>query len=146
MDIVLLSCLGIVVFIYCFGIFRGFGSKKLFNVPWYFIVKSLDIGGAKGRYYRYKNVVGVPDAVFKHPILPYYIVGEAKGRQFKNHVRPHERYQLQIYVGMIKSKTIGKVRGVLRYKDQCIDVPHDKTLFKNIIKQRRAAINALTSL
>ena len=68
----------LIAIFFSFLLIRNAGSKKLFNVPWYYRVVSLDIGKVTGRTYRYKNIVGIPDAVFKHILLPIYIVGELK--------------------------------------------------------------------
>lgn len=134
------------VCIWSFRILRGFGAKKLFNVPWYYCVMSLDIGGSKGALYRYKGVAGIPDAVFRHPLWPMYIVGEIKGRKFNNECRPHEWNQLMLYVGIVNSTTIGTVRGALHYKDKTIWPPFDKKAFKLMIEQRHHAINILNQL
>lgn len=117
----------------------------MFNVPWYYKTISIDIGGAKGRYYRYKNIIGVPDAVFKHCLLPIYIVGELKGRSVINeHMRQYEFGQLMLYIGMLKNiHWLSSVKGRLAYKNSIIYVNFDPVIFKDITSKKKNALKIL---
>ena len=128
-----------------FVLLRNMGAKKLFNVPWYYIVMSLDIGGAKGKMYSYNGVNGIPDAVFKHVLLPKVIVGELKGRVVHNGaIRSYEFAQIQLYIGMLKKKSIfGRVTGRLAYKHEVILTPYNSRVFKEIIGMKKSALKVL---
>lgn len=105
-------------------------TKDLFGVPWYYRCISSDIGGHKGIFIKKDNVVGVPDAIFKHVILPNYIVGEFKSRNLRHrNVKDIERYQLQLYLGILKrTRLCLKLKGVLAFSDTRISVlPERKT-------------------
>jgi len=128
-------------------ILRNAGAKKLFDVPWYYITLSLDIGGSKGRYYRYKGIIGVPDAVFKHILLPRYIVGELKGRKLNGHVRRYEYGQLMLYIGILKKKHFfSSVKGRLAYKDDIKYSDFEPRIFKEIISKKSAALKTINRL
>ncbi len=131
----------LIAIFFSFLLIRNAGSKKLFNVPWYYRVVSLDIGKVTGRTYRYKNIVGIPDAVFKHILLPIYIVGELKGRRLGySGVHGFEQNQVMIYIGIIKKLHLGYVSGRLAYTDKVVPVKYSKSAFKHMLSRRSAAI------
>jgi hypothetical protein len=139
----LLLTVGLISFI----LIRNSGAKKLFNVPWYYRVISLDIGKVKGKFYTYKRINGAPDAVFKHLLLPSYIVGELKGRRLADtRVRGYEFNQITLYIGLLNHRYIGFISGKLAYKDQVIAVKFNKGLFKTMVNKRDEAIAILNRL
>lgn len=133
------------ILIFSFILLRNVGAKKQFNVPWYYITLSLDIGGAKGRLYSYKGINGIPDAVFKHCLLPRYIVGELKGRKFgRAGMRKYEFGQLMLYIGILKKRYFfSSVKGRLSYKDKVLNVDYDKKIFSEIINMKPDALKII---
>lgn len=116
-------------------------TKKEFEVPWYYVCTSSDIGGNKGKLIKYKNIVGVPDAIFRHILFPIYIVGELKSRTLKNAARRHEIYQLQLYIGIMqKTKPLAFVRGVLAFKNTKIKQKGNRRLFRKLLSKRAALL------
>lgn len=125
-------------------IFKNNGAKKLCNIPWYFHAISLDIGKKKGKTYFYKNIAGTPDAVFKHILLPIYIVCELKGRTlFNKQIKKYEFGQISLYLGIIKAKHIGFVSGKLIFKNQNIAIKYKKSTFKDIVNKKEKALKIL---
>ena len=103
--------------------FSGRSVKSAFGVPWYYFVISTDIGGNKPKLtLRYQSVIGDPDAIFRHALLPIYVIGEAKSRKYYGRrsrgITDYEYNQLTLYMGMVKKTRFAiSVCGLFRYAD-----------------------------
>ncbi|MBM5458994.1 hypothetical protein H8F21_15610 [Pseudomonas sp. P66] len=80
------------------------------------------------------GVGGEPDAIFKGNRTGQIVVGEFKNRKYKGYVRRREYYQVILYIGLAREVfRASNVRGVLSFKDQCVQVPFDEALFQALI-------------
>ncbi len=97
-------------------VLRGMSIKRLFGQPWYVVVLAADIGGWKvKRRIQRKGVVGMPDALFFDPVRLRYVIGEYKSRVWKGSVTERERYQVTLYVGMLRRLWRREPRGLIAY-------------------------------
>lgn len=115
-----------------------------------FRLVSTDLGGRKPRYrFRIRNLIGDADSIFNERVNEnHYVVGEFKGRKFRGKVRVYEYYQLQLYMGCLLMQKPGRdvtVRGVLGYKDHCINVPFDRKCFERLCELERTEFRCLKS-
>jgi hypothetical protein len=133
----------IILFFSLFSIWKNAGAKKLFNIPWYYRVVSLDMGGNKAKNIFFNGVYGKPDAIFKHILLPKYIVGELKGRLFKADLRGYEYAQIMLYIGIMKKTRFGFIKGKIAYKNKVIDIDFDKRIFREIMHCKPKAIQCI---
>jgi hypothetical protein len=118
--------------------------KTRFNLPWYYQVISHDLGNnPKIKYLNYKGVVGVPDAIFKHCLLPKWIVGEVKGRRYSGTIRDREKYQLTLYLGFVNKKQIGTVSGLFLFKNAVVPFAFQRKSFNWLISNKKSAIKEL---
>lgn len=137
----------LIVIFFSFLLIGRSGPKKLFNVPWYYRTVSLDIGKKKGKLYSHKKINGIPDAVFKHVLLPKYIVGELKGRKLgRSAVRGYEHNQIMLYVGILNQRYWGFVSGRLAYKDTVKKISYNKAEFKHMLSRREEALLVLNQV
>lgn len=123
--------------------------KRAFNVPWFYKVTNHDLGVKPNKYYiGYKGVVGTPDVIFKHFLLPIWIVGEAKSRCAKNNsIIARENYQVQLYIGIIKkTKIISFISGKIKFSNCVVDLTYDHKTFKNLIKLKHPALKFLKQI
>lgn len=120
--------------------------RKSFDLPWFYLVVGHDLGKKQKKVFlKYKGINGCPDALFKHILLPIYVVGEAKGRKHNNLVRSSEAYQVQLYLGIIsKQHFFSSVRGIIKYKDINVQIPYCKKTFNNLVCLKPKAIKALS--
>lgn len=79
-------------------------------------VLSSDLGGKKTKVWlRADGVVGVPDAIIQHRRNKNIIIGEAKSRHFRGKIKPQERYQVTLYMGVTTKRYRKPTSGLLRY-------------------------------
>lgn len=82
-----------------------------------------DLGGSEDKLFlRGDGLVGVPDALFASRDGSRVLVGEAKVRHFKARrgrprVRPYERFQVQLYMGLAARRYRCQVQSIIRYGD-----------------------------
>lgn len=120
-----------------FSVLTGRRIKALFGIPFYYRTVATDLYGQKGRFVKHRNVVGKPDAIFKHLFLPKYIVGELKSRSCHGAISKYERYQTTLYMGMLKkSLFFGQVSGRVGYKNGFKSLTFDKHCFNWLMSLR----------
>lgn len=117
------------------AMFRGYGVKKLFNVPFWCVYISSDLGGnTKPFYINKKGVCGAPDAVFFNLLKFKFIVGEYKSRNFNDHVKRREYYQVLLYVGLVGPWFLPTPKGFISYGcGQVVSITHNKKTFKKLL-------------
>lgn len=75
-----------------------------------------DLGGAKDKVFlRTPQLIGVPDAVFRHRRGLEIVIGEVKSRHYRGSARKNERFQVTLYLGSAESVYRKPTRGILRY-------------------------------
>jgi hypothetical protein len=85
-------------------------------------------------YLRHKRIVGAADAVFVSRRGRDGIVGEYKSRHHRGFIRRRERYQVTLYMGLLKrSRGLETVNAVIRYADRCVPVSFDEALFNDLL-------------
>jgi hypothetical protein len=94
-----------------------------------------DVGGhARPYFLEADGLRGVPDAVFEAP--DELLVGDVKARHFRGTVTAYERYQMTLYVGMLRQRFPGRaVRGAIRYRDTVVPVPFDEHLYRWLLSR-----------
>lgn len=138
-------CIGLIVLTIIFVLLsKDADIKKQFNIPFYYHVIDHDLGKKpKSNIINYNGVYGCPDAIFKAPCFPIYIIGEAKSRncnQIEN-VLSREQYQLVLYMGIIKKKhSFSYVRGVFRFRNEVIPLSYSPKTFNMLMKLKLEAI------
>jgi hypothetical protein len=108
---------------------------EVFNVdPQRFRLVGSDLGGRRPMYLRMGNLVGAPDAAFRSRRDKHGVIGEFKSRRYRGFIRRRERYQCILYMGMLKHcYRLHSVSAVLRFADQCVDIPYDEMLFNHLV-------------
>ncbi len=99
---------------------------------------STDLGESKGRLKLARlGINGIPDAVFQAIMGKEILVGEFKSRKYRNQVRLHELYQIQLYLGHIQAiYPDHKVVGCLAYADGRVRVNFDKAVYEALLGLR----------
>lgn len=121
-------------------LFWPFRSRKselhdVFGVSGAYELHSADMGGRKGKYIHARGVGGVPDALFVNQRMRRALVGEYKSRRHGGQVRSRERYQVVLYVGILKAlHPKWEIEGVLAYSDGLVKVRHDAAEFEQLLK------------
>lgn len=100
-----------------------------------------DLGNRKDKMFlSYKGVTGSPDAIFRALKGRHILVGEFKGRQFRNHVRLYEYYQVILYIGLAQLRYKRPAGGLIAYSDgHVIPIAFDSALFNGLMKLRSEA-------
>jgi len=107
-----------------------------------------DLGQKRGRIFlRADGVVGVPDAVFRDTAHDSLVIGEAKSRRFRGHIKDYERFQLILYMGASRRKfRNASVAGVFRFGcGSTIAMPFDEAVYRELIAlipRYKAALSA----
>ena len=115
---------------------RGYGVKKTFKIPiWYLFIGS-DMGGNDKPYYvNKKGVCGAPDAIFFNPLRLVFVIGEYKSRKYNGQVRLRENYQVLLYMGLTSPSFLFRSRGYLCYGcGSLVPVKYDHKTYKQLLK------------
>jgi len=135
---------------YLAKIFRHFNSKsrisKLFNIPnaeYTLVGTDLNTWLPACKLF-VSGITGKPDAAYINYRSSHGIIGEYKSRKYKGNIKLYERYQVTLYMGMLKSKyRLKEISGRLRYADKCVDVPFDPDLYRRLVLIRDEAKKSL---
>lgn len=83
------------------------------------------------------GVGGEPDAIFRGKRTTQIVVGEFKNRKYQGYVRRREYYQVMLYIGLAREVYgVSNVVGLLSYRDECVKIPFDESLFRALIAIR----------
>jgi hypothetical protein len=98
-------------------------------------VLGADVGGYERQYLvEADGLRGLPDAVFESS--NELVVGDVKTRRFRGAVSAYERYQMTLYIGMLRRRFPGRaVRGAIRYRDAVIAIPFDEELYRWLLSR-----------
>lgn len=112
------------------AIYRQFGLN-----PREWRLVSCDMGGESGQSLRGHGLIGTPDAIFRSRSgKSRVVVGEYKGRKARGKARTVEMYQLQMYLGLVKTKYPHvRAEGRLAYKDGVIEVSPCRDTFLALV-------------
>lgn len=116
----------------------------LFGLPGDYRVIGTDLGGSKDQLYlRADGLTGAPDVAFFSSRRDHWVAGEYKSRKYRGQVRPHERYQVVLYIGMLRSQfRTQKVTGAIRYRDRYIEIHFDPELYRKLVNMAPELIQA----
>ena len=91
-------------------------------------------GSTRPLYLRFKQLVGAPDAGFISRDKQQGFIGEYKSRDYKGYVKHRERYQVILYMGMLKNRYgLAQVSGAIRYRDHLEPITFDPSLFDQLL-------------
>lgn len=75
-----------------------------------------DLGGSDDKVWlRTGQLIGVPDAVFRHRRGLEIVIGEVKSRYYRGAIKKYEHFQVVLYLGVAESVYRKPTRGVLKY-------------------------------
>lgn len=113
--------------------------RRAFKVPSGYEVMGSDVGGEKYKGLIADGLIGRPDAWFCKG--GKMIVGEFKNRRYNGKVRPRERYQVTLYLGMLVSRYGAKrVQGHLRFRDKTVRIKYDPKLYRRLLSMREDVV------
>ena len=97
-----------------------------------------DIGGhqksGEALFHAGARIAGRPDALFRGP-GGQWVVGEYKHRAYRGRVRARERYQVLLYMGIVREvHRTNQVRGLIRYRDRMIEIHWDEPLWRWLLR------------
>lgn len=126
---------GGVLLIVIAALLRGYGVKKLFKVPFRYFFIASDLGGSSKPYYINKRgVCGAPDALFFDLIRFRFVVGEYKSRNYSNHVKTREYYQVILYVGLMTPLFFPRAKGFICYGcGAVVPIKYSHKVFKGLM-------------
>ena len=88
------------------------------------------------------GLVGRPDVIFR--LGDRYIVGEYKSWVLRSHVADRERYQVMLYMGMLRARRPEcSVEGRLVYRNATVHVCYDDGVYQFLLEQAPTVLGIL---